>query len=52
MGDDWTDSVEFSLPIPLVSTPGVIGGLTWFGFVIGMADLVTEREAIALARAL
>lgn len=29
----------------------VMLGFTWFGFVIGIADLVTVREAIALARA-
>jgi len=36
------------------TTPlGSIGGaLTWFGLVMGIADLVTVREAMALARAL
>ena len=46
-GDESGDSESF----PFTSVAGVCG-LTRFGFVMGMADLVTVREAIALARAL
>ena len=46
-GDESGDSESFSF----TSVAGVCG-LMRFGFVMGMADLVTVREAIALARAL
>lgn len=46
-GDEPGDSDSF----PFASDAGVCG-LTRFGFVMGIADLVTVREAIALARAL
>jgi len=46
VGDDCADSV---ISDPFVSGAG--GGLTRLGLVIGMADLVTVRDAIALALA-
>lgn len=46
-GEESGDSESF----PFTSVAGVCG-LMRFGFVIGMADLTTVREAIALARAL
>jgi len=46
-GEDCGDSDE---SFPFVSATGG-GGFTRFGLVIGIADFVTVREAMALARA-
>lgn len=47
------DAVEVPPSFDAASGTSVpLFGFTWFGFVMRIADLVTEREAIALARAL
>jgi hypothetical protein len=47
VGEASSEVESESFVVPLASSGGLIG----FGFVIGIADLATVREAIALARA-